>query len=62
MAVNKVVYGSRILIDLTQDNITSDKMMKGTFAHDASGTQIEGSIEIATDTEVSAYFDISKEE
>ena len=61
MAVKKVVYGSRTLIDLTQDNVTSDKMLKGTFAHNASGQIIEGSIEIATDTEINTYFGINQE-
>lgn len=42
MAVNKVVYGTNTLIDLTSDTVTPDKMLSGYTAHDKSGTTIEG--------------------
>lgn len=42
MAINKVVYGGEVLIDLTGDTITSDKMLKGYKAHDKSGSSITG--------------------
>lgn len=29
MAISKVVYGGRTLIDLTSDTITADKLKKG---------------------------------
>lgn len=40
--VNKVQYGSQVLIDLTFDTVTADKLLSGYTAHDASGAQIMG--------------------
>ena len=45
MAVNKVVYGATVLVDLTGDTVTADKLLKGATAHDASGEQITGTME-----------------
>lgn len=42
MAVSKVVYGSRTLIDLTADTVTADSLSKGITAHDKSGRLITG--------------------
>ena len=42
MAVNKVIYDSSTLIDLTQDTVTPETLLVGTVAHDASGSQITG--------------------
>lgn len=42
MATNKVVYGSTVLIDLTADTVTADKILTSYTAHDASGAQITG--------------------
>lgn len=39
---NKVVFGSTVLIDLTMDSVTQDKILTGFTAHDASGAQITG--------------------
>lgn len=39
---NKVIYGNQILIDLTQDTITADKLLVGYTAHDATGATITG--------------------
>ena len=41
-AKNKVVYGSTVLIDLTADTVTADKILTSYTAHDASGTVITG--------------------
>lgn len=46
MAVNKVVYGSRTLVDLTQDTVASDKLVSGYTAHDKAGNTITGSLKI----------------
>ena len=46
MAVNKVVYGSRTLVDLTQDTVASDKLVRGYTAHDKAGNAITGSLKI----------------
>lgn len=45
MAVNKVVYGTTVLVDLTEDTVTPDKLLKGATAHDASGQPITGTLE-----------------
>lgn len=42
MAVNKVEYGSSVLIDLTSDTISPDVLKDGIIAHDKSGTVITG--------------------
>lgn len=42
MAINKVVYGGNVLIDLTADTITADKVLAGYTAHDKSGAVITG--------------------
>lgn len=40
--VNKVVYGGTVLIDLTGDTVTADKVLTGYTAHDKSGKTITG--------------------
>lgn len=45
MAVNKVVYGNTVLVDLTGDTVTPDKLLNGVTAHNASGEQITGTME-----------------
>ena len=47
MAVNKVIYGTTVLVDLTEDTVTADKLLKGATAHDASGEPITGTLKIA---------------
>ena len=42
MATNKVVYGNTVLIDLTADTITADKILANYTAHDATGAIITG--------------------
>lgn len=37
---NKVVYDGEVLIDLTADTITADKLASGITAHDKSGESI----------------------
>lgn len=50
MAINKVVYGSKTLIDLTADTVTADKLASGYTAHDKSGTVITGTSTYDSDT------------
>ena len=40
--VNKIVYGNTVLIDLTADTVTEDKILTSYTAHDASGNIITG--------------------
>ena len=42
MAANKVVYGTTVLIDLTADTVTADKILASYTAHDQSGVIITG--------------------
>ena len=38
MANNKVIYGETVLIDLTADTVSADKLALGITAHDKTGT------------------------
>lgn len=44
MAVSKVVFGERTVIDLTEDTVSSDNLLSGATAHGASGEKIEGAV------------------
>ena len=37
MAANKVVFGNKVLIDLTGDTVTEEALLKGYTAHKADG-------------------------
>ena len=68
MAYNKfITTGGLVLLDLTADTVTADKLAKGITAHDRSGTLIIGTaeaadggtdsplpIEVSTETEMTA--------
>lgn len=47
MAVNKVVYGSESLIDLTEDTVTADTVADGYTVHLASGVRTTGTAKYA---------------
>jgi len=47
--INKVVYGSETIIDLTADTVDPDRMYKGDTAHAADGSEIVGTAEITVD-------------
>lgn len=48
MSVNKVIYGTTVLVDLTSDTVTADTMLEGTTAHDKSGNQVTGNVNFIT--------------
>lgn len=50
MAVNKVLCGTTVLVDLTTDTVTSDTLAQGITAHDKSGVAITGTMEAGVDT------------
>ena len=50
MAVNKVVFGNEVKIDLTADTITPADLASGVTAHDASGEIITGTSTKDSDT------------
>lgn len=47
---NKVIYGGTVLIDLTSDTVTADKLAEGITAHDKSGEIITGTNTYDSDT------------
>lgn len=49
--ISKIVYGGRVLIDLTADTIQPNKLLKGYTAHSASGETITGSCEFDANTQ-----------
>lgn len=51
MATNKVILGEEVLIDLTADTVTADKMLKNYTAHDKSGAVITGTCTFDADTQ-----------
>lgn len=51
MAISKVIYGGDVLIDLTGDTITADKLKKGYTAHGANGEVINGTCEHDANTQ-----------
>ena len=48
MAVNKVVYNAKVLLDLTSDSVTPATLAQGVTAHDKSGTMITGTAKVGT--------------
>lgn len=45
MSVNKVTAFGENLIDLTEDTVTKDNLIKGVTAHDASGNSVTGNFD-----------------
>ena len=53
MAVNKIEYAGKVLLDLTEDTVTEDQLLEDAVAHDKTGKQIVGAlINLAEDTVV----------
>ena len=48
--VNKVIYGGNVLIDLTADTVSEDKLLSGITTHDKSGVKITGTCTYDSDT------------
>lgn len=51
MAISKVIYGGQTLIDLTNDTLQKDKILKGYTAHGADGEPITGNCEYDANTQ-----------
>lgn len=47
---NKIIYGGKVLIDLTGDTVTPADLAKGVTAHDKSGAEITGTSTKDSDT------------
>ena len=51
MAISKVIYGGQTLIDLTNDTVQKDKILKGYTAHGADGEKLTGTCEYDANTQ-----------
>ena len=52
MEKNKIIYGGKVLLDLTNDTVSSDTLSRGITAHDKSGQIITGNL-VPTDEVIS---------
>lgn len=50
MAINKVIYGDQVLIDLTGDTVTADKLLSGYTAHGKDGSVLDGACSFDVDS------------
>lgn len=53
---SKIVYGDKVLIDLTEDTVTPATLKSGVTAHDASGAKITGTLDTAPPKESDINF------
>lgn len=58
MEKNKIIYGGKVLLDLTNDTVSSDTLGYGTTAHDKSGQIITGYL-VPTDEVISEAINAS---
>lgn len=42
MGNSKIIFNGEVLIDLTGDTVTADKLLAGTIAHDKAGNKVTG--------------------
>lgn len=50
MAINKVIYGGDVLVDLTGDTVSPEQLLEGSTAHNKAGELIEGACTYDSDT------------
>lgn len=48
MAVNHVIINGETVVDLRNDTVSADKLLKGATAHDKSGAKITGNVTFST--------------
>lgn len=48
MAVNHVIINGETVVDLRNDTVSADKLLKGVTAHDKTGAAITGTVSFAT--------------
>lgn len=51
MAIKKVVYKGKVLIDLSNDTVTPETLLEGYTAHDAKGNVIVGTLKLPEEVE-----------
>ena len=56
MAVSKIEYFGEVLIDLTNDTVSADKILAGYTAHGKDGEPITGTLEVEDVTEETAAY------
>lgn len=65
MGINKVMYGSKTVIDLSGSTVASDKMLEGIIGYNAAGEEVIGTHQcqagIGTGTYVWAIYDTKEE-
>ena len=54
MGINKVFYGTNLLIDLTEDTVTAENLLEGYTAHGADGELITGTASTSSSSEPEA--------
>ena len=59
MAVNKVVYGNRTLIDISDSTVTANDLRKGVIAYTKSGDRIVGILDDVTTENVTNDFNLT---
>jgi hypothetical protein len=50
MAVNKVVYGTTVLIDISDSTVTPETLAEGVVAYNAKGERIVGTHKCSTES------------
>ena len=48
MAVNHVIINGQTVVDLRNDTVSADKLLKSATAHDKTGAAITGTVSFAT--------------
>lgn len=51
MGNSKIIFGGEVLIDLTADTVTAEKLLKGYTAHNRAGDEITGACEFDAKTQ-----------
>lgn len=51
MAYNKIIYGNNVLIDLTGDTVTADKILSGYTTHGKDGEPMTGACDFDSNTQ-----------
>lgn len=59
MAVNKVVYGNRTLIDISDSTVTANDLRKGVVAYTKSGDRIVGILDDVTTKTITDDFNLT---
>ena len=49
--ISKIIYGGKVLIDLTKDTVVAEKLLNGYTAHGANGEIITGTCTFDSDTQ-----------